>query len=62
MYPHFDPEAHLQAYELLAKRIAEEQSARVGFLGTLIAALIAMAITPIALWALSVGLGLGPAV
>jgi hypothetical protein len=62
MYPHFDPEAHLQAYNHLAKRISEEQGGRVGFLETLIAALIAMAITPIALWALAVGLGLGPTV
>lgn len=62
MYPHFDPEAHLQAHHFLAKRMAEEKNSNLGFAGTLIAALIAMTATPIALWALSVGLGLGPTI
>lgn len=60
MYPHYDPEGQLQAYNYIVKRLQEEQNAGVGFVGTLIAAVVAMAITPIALWAISTGLGLGP--
>jgi hypothetical protein len=60
MYPNYDPEGQLLAYTHLIKRLEDESRAGVSFVGTLIAAVAAMAITPIALWLLSLSLGLGP--
>ena len=50
MYPLYDPEGQLEAHKYMLKRLEEGRDSKSSFLSTLIASIIAAAITPTALF------------
>ena len=60
MYPMYDPEGQMAAYRWMEKRMHDEKHSSYGFVGTLIAAFFAAALTPLVIWLFVLGLGLKP--
>ncbi len=50
MYPIYDPEGQMMAYKYMLKRLEEDQNSPRSFIVTLVAAALAAAATPTAIW------------
>lgn len=50
MYPIYDTEGQLEAYKYMARRLEEDKNSRWGFVTTLVASVLAAALTPTAIW------------
>lgn len=50
MYPIFDTEGQLEAYKYMAKRLEDDKNSPWGFVTTLVASVLATALTPTAIW------------
>jgi hypothetical protein len=56
MYPLYDPEGQLAAYEYYRKLTENRQSQGKSFIGVIAATFFASDVTPLALWLLVIGL------
>lgn len=50
MYPIYDAEGQLEAYKYMARRLEEDRNSPWGFVATLVASVLAAAVTPTAIW------------
>lgn len=50
MYPIYDTEGQLEAYKYMAKRLEDDKNSPWGFVTTLVASVLAAALTPAAIW------------
>ena len=57
MYPLYDPEGQLAAYEYYRKLVENRQMQGKSFVSVVVAAFFAATITPLAVWLLVLGLG-----